>query len=196
MRRTGRCARHVSGRLALVCLSLLIALGSIGIVSGAWVDEVVISGTVSTGTWEEEEELGGTPCFWWWNCVSPWSPYSKAQMIAWMCDIHADSCWLFGDMETILSGEYSSVARARFRAHYLATRLNVESGRLNPDIPRDVTGILGHHRLGLDEPGSATVRQIIDAIEAKCPAESEDGPTWREYRAMRVVCEALNNVEI
>ncbi len=44
-----------TGRLTLLAVSLLVALGSVALVSGAWTDDVTIEGTITTGTWEEPD---------------------------------------------------------------------------------------------------------------------------------------------
>ena len=47
--------KGTTGRLTLLAVSLLVALGSVALVSGAWTDTVAIEGTITTGTWVDTQ---------------------------------------------------------------------------------------------------------------------------------------------
>lgn len=53
MQRRRKLLKGSTGRLTLLGVGLLVALGSVALVSGAWTDEITIQGTITTGTWEE-----------------------------------------------------------------------------------------------------------------------------------------------
>ena len=181
-----------SGRLALLCLSLLIALGSIAIVSAAWTDEVAISGSISTGTWDYPEE-GGSPGFWKnWN---KHKTYTKAEIEGFLAATDSSSTWqgptTTGGMEAVFQAAFGpgTTPERRFLAHYLCTRLNVESGRLASWGTHNVCTCDPENYLNLQSPWSATVDDIINAIEAKHGTSVATG----QYNIMKDVCESLHH---
>ncbi len=96
------------------------------------------------------------------------------------------------DMEAIFDNTTGSRAtmKDKFLGHYLATRLDVEAGRLHPDVLHDFSAYDPDDYLGLG--GSGTLTEIIDAIESKYRTQ----PTNDQYELMKTICDRLNNVEI
>lgn len=185
--------KAISGRLALICLSLLIALGSIAIVSGAWIDEVIISGSISTGTWEDPDD-GGSPGF--WGSWDNHNTYTEAQVVGFLIDADAGSTWLgptttdgMTDVFRAGSGP-GSTPQSRFLRQYLATLLNVASGRLSLSSYHDVTAQDPGNFLGLGSPAAASLMDIIDAIEAT--ADDPAAITSEQFEIMKNICEDLN----
>ena len=83
----------------------------------------------------------------------------------------------------------------KFLVHYLATRLNMEAHRLWPEREHDITTIDKHSYLGLDDPSSAKLSEIIHALENKYAEEPEDKPADKQFGVMKDVCEALNGLQ-
>ena len=185
--------------LGLLSIVLLLALCVTGIGYGAWTDTVYIEGTVTTGTWD----VGGTIGFWknWDN------HYTEAEMLPWLVAINSSSEWLgsttvegWDDLFAAATRECPPpTMKSKFLAHYMATRLNIVSGRLDVGNTHDITGIKGYGYLGLPNPALATLSEIIIAIEGKYPAEPEDPDAWpttEQYETMKDICDALNNLWI
>ena len=80
----------------------------------------------------------------------------------------------------------------KFLAQYLATRLNMEADRLWPDGEHDITAIDEDNYLDVAHPASATLSEIVGAIEEKYAEE----PTDKQFGIMKDVCETLNKLEI
>ncbi len=185
--------RVTSSRLAVLCLSVLIAVGSIGVVYGAWIDEVIISGSISTGNWEDPDE-GGRPGFWGsWNSHKT---YTEAQVLEFLVDADTGSMWLgptttdgMADVFRAGSGR-GSTSESRFLRQYLATLLNVASGRLNLSSYHDVTLHDAENFLELQSPSSATAAEIIAGMEDR--ADDPAAITSKQYEAMKNISEALN----
>ena len=169
-----------------------------GIGYAAWTDEVHIEGTITTGTWD----VGGSMGFWtnWRN------HYSEEEMLPWLAEVDAASKWLgpttvegLDELFAAATGGGASM-KSRFLAHYMATRLSIAAGRLNPANTHDIIGIEGYGYLGLPDPASATLSAIIVAIEGKHPADPSDPaacwPTTEQYETMKDICDALNNLWI
>ncbi|MCP8314106.1 MAG: hypothetical protein H3Z53_07030 [archaeon] len=86
-----------------------------------------------------------------------------------------------------------STMEKKFLAQYLALRLNVESLRIHPTAyTHDVTALDPSNYLGLADPSSATVSEIIAAIEGKYGTS----PTGAQFEIMKNICDALNNLWI
>lgn len=140
---------------------------------------------------------GGTIGFW-----GRWDRHSwltQADVDGWLREIDTGSEWLVEDMDG--NGVVDVVdmkamfdrkkpANNLFLAHYLATRLNGESGRLRMVGVHNVMGYDTDNYLGLANPAAATLAQIIDAIEAK------HGTAEPKFEVMKNVCDALNNLLI
>jgi hypothetical protein len=91
-----------------------------------------------------------------------------------------------------LHRHHAATPQTRFLAHCLATRLDERSGILDASDTHDVTGEDPGDYLGLATPASATLTQIIDAIESKFSTS----PTNTQFNIMKNVCNALNNLDI
>ena len=138
----------------------------------------------------------GTIGFWKnWNSHNT---FSQDQIEAWLTEIDATSVWLgpttVDEMESVLSSALglSATPYDRFLGHYLATRLNERSGILDPGDAHDVTGEDPGNYLGLLDPGSATLSEIIAAIESKYGTT----PSNSQFIVMKTVCNAVNNLSI
>ncbi len=159
-------------------------------------------------------EFGGTPGYW-----QNWrSHYSVANMTSFLSAVYNDPInrspgWVkteidankngtitIAEMEAILNAGIGKDAtpKSKFLRQYMATRLDAVSGRLYWDNTHDVTGINGYQYLGLANPSSSTLEQIIAAIESKYPVTKKVNG-WsidKQYDILKNVCDALNNVQI
>jgi len=146
-----------------------------------------------------EKEYGGTPGYW-----QNWDQhYSQDEIDEWLNIIDDDSFWLVpdcanpsgtidtDDLDAIRDNatEKGATSLDRFLCHYLATRLNVEAGRLDGNNTHDVTSIRGWY-LVLSDP-NPTLSEIIFAIEEKYDTSNR----WL-LNIMKNICDALNNLEI
>lgn len=192
--------RSHAGKIAFLFLALIVALAGIGLAGAMWSKTLYIHGTVSTGTWEE----GGTPGF--WKNWDSHETYTQGEIEGWLALSDAQSEWLgptdVGEMVDWLSWEECDAcsAECKFLAHYLATRLNAQSGRLDLGSTHDVTSLDPGNYLGLPAPGSAALSDIISALEDKYPPDPDDPdavwPTDAQYLIMKDICDALNNVNL
>jgi len=203
------------GKLWLVCLALVLALAVCGVSYAHWSGELSIEETVSTGEWD----VGGTRGFW-----SAWDnhkTYTADEIEGWLESIDDDSLWLVPDTDedgdidvTDLDAVFDQgtgknvTMQDKFLAHYLATRLDAESGRLHLHLTHDVTTYDPDNYLDLADPQWATLSQIITAIESKYPDDPDDPgypadpsdaeaawPTHDEYEIMKDISDTLNKVE-
>jgi hypothetical protein len=147
--------------------------------------------------------LIGTPGFWGqWN---KHKTYSQAEINGWLNNIDATSFWLVDnedsdcdidtdDMDMIFDNGVGKVSskESRFIAHYLAQRLNQESGRQLPATTHDVTSYDPGNYLGLANPHQASGAEIVAAIEGKYGASPSDA----QFVVMLNVCNALNKLDI
>jgi hypothetical protein len=174
-------------------MSLLIALGSLAIAYGAWTDEIDVTGTVSTGTWEVEVEAGGSPDF--WRNWGREGVYTCVEMECFLVDVDATCDWLgpttVEEMEYLFQSAFGpgSTAESRFLAHYLCTCLNLESGRLSAGAFHYISLIDAENYLDMPTPWSCTVPDIATAIEAK----HGTGVTGGQFTIMLEVCESLHH---
>jgi hypothetical protein len=160
--------------------------------------EIILSWDDAVGG---EECSEGTPGFWRNN----WAHfYRQSDMLGWLNIIDCGSRWIsdptgkswtIDDMYRILDAGIGKKAtdRTRFLRHYLATRLNIQSGRLNPQGQHNLTGISGYRQLGLSNPSSATLAQIVNAMEARYPLRGDSNPL---FEIMKNICDGLNNLLI
>jgi len=195
----GKRNRSRFSRLGLLPIALLLALCLTGVGYGMWSDEVYIEGTITTGEWD----CGGTVGYWMnWD-----NHYTEAEMLPWLVAINSSSEWLGPTTVAGLDDLFAATGqcppptmKSKFLAHYMATRLDIASGRLDTGNTHDITGIAGYAYLGLPNPALATLSEIIIAIEGKYPAEPEDPeavwPTDNQYETMKDICDALNNLWI
>ena len=178
-------------KAGVLCLALVLGLGAMGVGYAHWTDTLTIGGTVGTGEWE----LGGTPGF--WKNWDSHNTYTENEIEGWLATIDSSSLWLDATtvegMEAIFDDGEGGSPKSKFLRAYLATRLDVASGRLNTSTVHNVTGISGYGYLGLATPASATLTDIIVAIEDK---EDTPPPSGPEYLIMKDVCDALNNLLI
>lgn len=184
------------GRLGLICLALIICLAGTGVGYAKWTDTVTIEGTINTGEWD----CGGTIGF--WKNWDSHNTYTGEKIEGWLGIIDDHSDWLgpttVENMVVWLTwGDENSASNMtnKFLAQYLATRLNMETKplpRLNPDNEHDITTIKGYEYLGLDNPSSANLSEIVKAIEGMYAEE----PTDKQFGVMKNICDALNNLEI
>lgn len=179
---------------------MLVALGMTGIGYAAWTDQVHIEGTVTTGQWE----TGGCVSFW-----QAWrTHYAEDEMVDWLTDINSASKWLGPttlrelDRMFALASRSDATPRDRFLGHYMATYLNIVSGRLQVASTHDISGIDGYQYLGLPSPPLPSLSQIVIAIEHKFPQRHDEpialscsGPTSGEFEVLRSICDAINNME-
>lgn len=142
------------------------------------------------------QDLGGTIGF--WKNWDSHNTYTAEEIEGWLGLIDAASCWqgptTIGCMEAVLIAATGGTQEQKFLGHYLATRLDGESGRLTLTAPvvHDVTGLDEDNYLGLADPSEASLSEIFDAIEGKCG----ESPTEDEFEVMKDICDALNNLEI
>jgi hypothetical protein len=178
-----------------LCLALVLAMGSLGIGYAAWTDTIYIEGTVTTGIWED----GGSPGF--WKNWDKHETYTQTDVQGWLSSIDGVSHWLVPDMDAngiidisdmvaILEAGQGGTHEEKFLRHYLATRLNVEAGRLFPDTFRFFGHLDPDDYLGLG--GQGTLAEIISAIEGKY----DTSPTKAQFEIMKNICDAVNNLEI
>ena len=183
--------------MALVCIALLLALGTMGVAYAPWTDDIHVEQRVTTGYWD----LGGSMGFW----RTWWAQYSEADMLPWLEDTNYASGWLgpttvqgLNDLFAAGAGP-GSTPKSRFLAHYMATRLSIAAGRLDPANTHDITGIPGYAYLGLPNPASATLSAIVIAIEGKHPADPGDpGACWpgnKQYEILKDICDAINSLQ-
>jgi len=144
--------------------------------------------------WLEDE--GGTPGFWKnWN---KHQTFTETEIEGWLVTIAAGSQWLgpttVEGMETLFADGTGKGATAeeRFLAHYLATSLNGEAGTLSLGVSHDVSSYDPGDYLGLVDPTSATLPEIIAAIESKYGTS----PAKNQFDIMKTICRALNEVQI
>ena len=201
MRRRRGIIRGNFSKLGLLCLALVLGMGSLTVGYPAWTDTLYIEGTVTTGEWDLGGDCEGTRGF--WNNWDKHNTYTQGEIEGWLNTINGTSCWLVPDMdedEDIDTDDMEAVFDAatgggatmeeKFLCHYLATRLNAESGRLLLTINRDFSSYDTGDYLGLGEQG--TLPEIIAAIESKCSTS----PTDEQFELMKDICDALNNLEI
>ena len=129
-----------------------------------------------------------------WKNWDSHDTFTRAEIKGWLTQIDASSAWLgpvtTSGMEAMFQAGLaeSATAKSRFLAHYLATRLNERSGILAAADTHNVTSKDPHNYLGLARPTSATLAEIIAAIEAKFGTS----PTRSQYNIMKEICDALN----
>jgi len=161
-----------------------------GVGYAAWIDYVHVTGTVTTGDWEVD--LGGTIGF--WGAWDNHDTFTQTQIEEWLCNIDSCSGWLYAtcidDMEEVFDNCSGPDRQARFLGHYMATRLDGESGRLGLTVVHDFSGYDPANYLGLG--GSGTLAEIFDAIEAKYGTS----PTNSQFNLMKDICDKLNNLVI
>jgi len=187
------------GKLGLICFALLICLAGTGVGYAHWSDTLTIGGTVTTGTWDK----GGTIGF--WKNWDRHNTYTEEKIEGWLQSIDANSTWLgpttVEDMVVWLTWGDENPANNmtnKFRAQYLATRLNAESGRLHLNFTHDVTTKDPGNYLNLTNPSSATLSEIVAAIETKFLTHQppEHPLTKDQFEIMKDICDALNKPEI
>ena len=194
------------GKLGFICLALVICLAGMGVGYAAWTDTVTIEGTISTGEWDCSGTIG------FWKNWDKHNTYTQSQIEGWLQIIDGNSTWLvpdmdgdddidiIEDMELILEGAQGSTMEEKFLGHYLATRLDMETEplpRLNPDGKHDITGHDTDNYLGLASPSSATLSEIVEAIESKFLTHQppEHPLTKDQFEIMKDICDALNKPE-
>lgn len=192
---------HATGGLPGECLTFDIAFELLG---GCGYSDI----ETSQGNYFSIGGLSGTRGFW-----SQWNKhktYSQAQINGWLRNIDAASFWLVddegsdgnidtGDMDRIFANGVGkrSTDESRFLAHYLAQRLDQESGRQSPATTHDVTDYDSSNYLGLTNPTAASGAEIVAAIESKHPDYTNPAQPWptdAECIVMKDVCVALNEL--
>lgn len=133
-----------------------------------------------------------------WRNWDSHNTFTEGEIEGWLTEIDASSQW-FGPttvegmvslMQAALKG--NAKPKDKFLAHCLATRLNERSGILDGLDTHDVTGEDPGNYLGLANPSTATLNQIIAAIEGKFGTAVNNA----RYNIMKNVCDALNNLEV
>ena len=114
-----------------------------------------------------ERQLCGTIGFWKnWN---KHETYPEEDIETWLTLIDNNSDWLgsitVNAMKAVL--KKNKPMSANFLRHYLATRLDVEAGRLSLAAKHGISAFDPGNYLGLAMPSSTTLAQIVDAIESK-----------------------------
>ena len=183
------------GKIAVLCLALLVAFGALGATYPLWFEPMYIESNICTGVWDRGGDCDGTRGF--WNNWDSHNTYSQSKIEEWLVGIDAPSQWLgptnVSDMETFFdagTGKKHTMKDA-FLAHYLATRLNAASGRLVTNTNRNFNPYDTKNYLGLG--GNGTLVEIILAIESKYPTSPAEEPTRHQYEVMKNICDALNN---
>jgi predicted ribosomally synthesized peptide with SipW-like signal peptide len=188
-------------RNILLCLIILCALLG-GALAGTLADFSDIETSrdnvfeVGEWAWPPPTDSGGTIGFWKRD-----KTYTEAQINTWLAIIDDNSEWLVPDidgdsdidvqdMDIIMAQAKGGTMEQKFLAHYLATRLNAESGRLYLEATHDFSAYDPGNYLGLD--GSGTLEQIISALESKY----DTSPTKNQFGIMKDICDELNNVRI
>lgn len=143
--------------------------------------------------------IGGT-ALWHTGTIGFWKngdkhkTYSQNEIESWLSAIDSDSAWLgqttVGGMGDIFKSASGGTMEQKFLGHYLAQRLNLESGRQGWDTTHNVATYDPNNYLGLTSP--ATTSEIVSAIEGKYGS----GPTEDQFEIMKDVCDALNNLSI
>ena len=157
------------GKLGFIALGLVLALALCGIGYAHWSDTLTIKSTITTGEWDS----GGTIGF--WKNWDKHNTFTEEEIEGWLGSINATSEWLgpttVEEMGEMLWQNCGPDMKCKFLQQYLATRLNVESALLSPTNTHDVTSMDPTNYLGLADPESAPLSEIIAAIEGKHPAD-------------------------
>jgi len=133
-----------------------------------------------------------------WKNWDSHNTFSETDIEIWLTEIDAASAWhgptTVGGMDGVFAAAFgpSATPESRFLAHYLATRLNEHSGILDPADTHDVSGQDPGNYLNLADPSSATLSEIITAIESK----HGTSPSNSQFNTMKIVCDALNKLDI
>lgn len=136
-----------------------------------------------------------------WDSWDSHMTFSQGEIEGWLAEIDATSAWFdFGpsatieDMEAVFAAAQGRLAtpQTRFLANYLSLRLNERSCMLVSTDTHDVTAQDPDNYLGLATPTSATLAEIIAAIESK----ASTGPTDAQFNIMKDVSNALNGLAI
>jgi hypothetical protein len=138
----------------------------------------------------------GTPGF--WKNWDSHNTFTQGQIEMWLAEIDSMSLWFgpttTGGMEELFDAAAAkrATAESRFLALCLATRLNERSGILDPADTHDVTGEDRRNYLALTSPDSATLAEIIAAIESKVGTSVKKS----QFNIMKNICDGLDNLEI
>lgn len=135
----------------------------------------------------------GSPGF--WGHIDRNQQFSLEDVEEWLCLIDDSSSFLGPrTIEQMLAffRDKSSNPENRFLKHYLAMRLNVFAGLLELDETHDVTLIDTENYLGLANPESATLGEIINAVESKYGTNI----TRNQYLLMKTICDEINHYHI
>lgn len=185
--------------LSLIILCALLGGALAGTVADFSDIETSRDNVFNTGEWPwpPPTDIGGTIGFW-GSRGHDHETYSEEQINAWLATIDTNSQWLVPDvnedgdinvtdMETIFYTKKTK--KQKFLGHYLATRLNAESGRLYLAATHDFSAYDPNDYLDLN--GSGTLEQIISAIESKY----DTSPTDNQFQIMKDICDELNKGE-
>jgi hypothetical protein len=138
--------------------------------------------------------IHGTIGFW-KNCCKH-KTFSCQEIEEWLAVIDETSLWLgpttIEGMKSIFDSASRRDHEAKFLGHYLATRLNAESGVLDTTATHNVTIYDPDNYLGLTDPNFATLAEIILAIESKFGTAL----TKEQFEIMKNICDGLNNLWI
>ncbi|GEM_PF-6133732 len=149
-----------------------------------------------------DEEQKGRVDF--WRNWDSHDTYTQAQINSWLAIINGASGWLVSEsgysidtagMMNVIQSAHSCnsatrvCAKKKFLAHYLATRLNVESGRKLLTNQYLVSGAQMSY-LGLTNPDSLS--DIISSIEGKLP-DNGTNPTREQFMLMGIMSDNINN---
>lgn len=194
-----RRTNHLTNKIAVLGLALVVGLGSMTIGAAAWTDEIWVNGTVTTGGWSTEQE--GSPGF--WKNAQKTGKYTPQQLLDFCASVDAASQWLvpdvavhFGlvdwaDVEKIFDDGEGPDTEKQFLRQYMALRLNAVSGRLFLTTTHNIFSYDSGNYLGLTPlPTSPppNLQQVLNAIEIKFGTS----PTKAQYTIMKNLCEALN----
>ena len=199
--------------MVLLALTLVMGIASLDMAFGLWSQSLSINVTLTTLS---PELLSGSVGF--WKNWDKHNTYPQALLQAWLALIDSSSLWLgpttIDDMVSLLSGDSDDgdqtgggsgqsdgdddgkvlKAKAKFLSQYLALRLNAQSNRIPITSFHDTSAIDPGNYLDLPGgPGSFSLQQIIDAIEAKHPiSNAGTAPTADQYELMKDLAEAIN----
>ena len=160
------------------------------------IEKEVEQNTEYTFTIRKPFSLFNTGTIGFWKNWDSHNTFSQSEIETWLAQIDAASSWFgpttVGGMVALIQAANggSATPQSRFLAHCLATRLDERSGILGAADTAILTGEDPDNYLGLG--GSATLAQIIAAIEAKFGSS----PTNTQFNIMKNVCDSLNNLDI
>ena len=134
-----------------------------------------------------------------WKNWDSHNTYTQTQIENWLAVIDGSSDWLgpttVGGMESVLNDASGGTSEEKFLGHYLATRLDEQSGRVPGSTQLDTSGVDPTNYIGLPGgPGLFSLTDIIAAIESRHPDNNGGvSPTSSEFLIMKDIADGINN---